>query len=97
MKTIDEIKSAVSRHAPKYHIKSVKLFGSYANGNATEHSDIDLLVEYEQEPSIMKFFAFKDHIENDLKTPVDTLQYPLKKHLLFYPNFKITKTVDIYG
>ena len=97
MKSIEEIKAAVSKHAPQYHIKSVKLFGSYATGKATENSDIDLLVEYEQEPSIMSFYAFKDHIKNELKTPVDTLQFPLKEHLLFYPNFKVTKTIDIYG
>ena len=42
--TIDEIKQIVKPIAEKYKIEKVWLFGSYARGQATEKSDIDILV-----------------------------------------------------
>lgn len=32
----------------KYPLRSIALFGSYATGTATETSDIDILVDFEQ-------------------------------------------------
>lgn len=43
--TIDQIKSLIAPIAAKYGLKAVYLFGSYARGEATEQSDVDLLVD----------------------------------------------------
>ena len=43
--TIDEIKRRVTPVAKKYNLAAVYLFGSYARGEATAESDIDLLVD----------------------------------------------------
>ena len=43
--TIDEIKRRVMPVAKKYNLAAVYLFGSYARGEATAESDIDLLVD----------------------------------------------------
>jgi len=43
--TINEISSRVAPVAKKYNLAKVFLFGSYARGNATSKSDIDLCVE----------------------------------------------------
>lgn len=45
--TIEEITERVRPIAEKYGLKSVYLFGSYARGDATEKSDVDLLVDTE--------------------------------------------------
>lgn len=45
--TIDEIAERVRPVAEKYGIPRVYLFGSYARGDATEESDVDLLVDAE--------------------------------------------------
>ena len=42
--SVDEIRRRVSPVAAKYQIPSIYLFGSYARGDATEKSDIDLLI-----------------------------------------------------
>ena len=42
----NQIRDALIKTANKYPIKSVSLFGSYADGNANEDSDVDLLVEF---------------------------------------------------
>ena len=43
--TIEEIKRRVTPVAQKYRIAAVYLFGSYARGEATADSDVDLLVD----------------------------------------------------
>lgn len=43
--TLNEIRDLVAPIAKKYRLKAVYLFGSYARGDATAESDIDLLVD----------------------------------------------------
>lgn len=43
--TIEEIREKVKPIAEKYEIEKVWLFGSYARGEATEDSDVDLLIK----------------------------------------------------
>jgi hypothetical protein len=43
--TISEIQEIVARLARKYGAQRVYLFGSYARGDVTEHSDIDLRID----------------------------------------------------
>ena len=43
--TIEEIKNRIDPIIKKYCIPAMYLFGSYARGDATEESDIDLLVD----------------------------------------------------
>lgn len=42
---IERIKQSVEPVAQKYRLKAVYLFGSYARNEATDKSDIDLLVD----------------------------------------------------
>ena len=44
--TIDEIREKVKPVAERYGIEKVLLFGSYARGDATENSDVDLFISY---------------------------------------------------
>jgi predicted nucleotidyltransferase len=50
MKTREEILTVLRNYKPelmkKYPIKSLALFGSYARNEATEESDIDVMVEF---------------------------------------------------
>ena len=43
--TVDEIKRRIAPVARKYRLAAVYLFGSYARGEATGESDVDLLVD----------------------------------------------------
>lgn len=43
--TLDEIARRLRPVAEQYHLRAVYVFGSYARGEATEDSDIDLLVD----------------------------------------------------
>ncbi len=56
----------------KYGILSIGLFGSYARGEETEESDIDIAIELKKEKkNIHTFLALKREMENVFKTKVD--------------------------
>lgn len=51
MKTLDEIRDILNRHKAilreRFKRQSLAVFGSYACGEATPLSDVDILVEFE--------------------------------------------------
>ncbi len=51
-------------------VKAIGLFGSLARGEATESSDIDILVELDT-PDFQKLMAVKIFLEKQLSHPVD--------------------------
>ena len=53
----------------KYGVKSIGLFGSYARGEATPQSDIDLVVDMPS--SFSAFFGLKAYLETHLQKHVD--------------------------
>ena len=57
----------------KFNITKVALFGSYARDEATEDSDIDIMIEIEKETQNIhdKKEAFRDLIESALQKKVD--------------------------
>lgn len=50
--TAEEIRRCITPIAVRYRLKAVYLFGSYARGEATDESDIDLLIDTETIPHI---------------------------------------------
>jgi len=43
--TIEQLKNYIGPVANKYNLNAVYLFGSYARGDATDDSDVDILVD----------------------------------------------------
>ena len=43
--TVEELKNRISPIARKYGLKAVYLFGSYARNEATDKSDVDILID----------------------------------------------------
>lgn len=73
--TIKEIKEKVISIATNYNLKSITLFGSYARGEATKDSDIDLLVDFYQLIDLFTLAEIKQAFENILEKNVDILIY----------------------
>ena len=67
-----------------YPLASLALFGSYADGTATEDSDVDILVEFKQ-PVGFEFIDLSIELETLLQKPVDLVtRQAIKPKLLPY-------------
>ena len=73
MLTIDEIKTAVTKVGKKYGIKNAYLFGSYARGEATDGSDVDIIIDRGDVHTYKAYFHLGEDIEAELGTKVDLL------------------------
>jgi len=56
----------------KYNVQKIGLFGSYARGEETEDSDIDIFVQ--MHPKLLDMVAIKQSIEEDLHQKVDIVR-----------------------
>ncbi len=76
MLTLAEITGLLKAHLPemkmRYPIDEIALFGSYARGEATEESDVDILVNY-QGTDAWNFLDLHEELENMLGKKVDIL------------------------
>lgn len=78
MPTIDIIRDTLSEMKNTYALCKVSIFGSYAEGRATDASDLDLLVEFDSPAvSLVKLNALKYDLEEALGLPVDVIHAPL--------------------
>ena len=72
----ESILKALSDHRhvlQKYGVKSIRLFGSYARGDAAHGSDVDLLVEFEPAAHVglFEFIRLKNELSDLLACEVD--------------------------
>ena len=63
----------VRRLGERYHVRNIRVFGSFARGDARPDSDIDLLVEYVPGGSGFDFVRFADAVEELLGRKVDVV------------------------
>jgi len=68
----------------KYGVRNIGLFGSYARGEETSESDIDIIVDMPS--SFHAFFGLKTYLESHLQKDVDLgmekkLRTFIKKHI----------------
>ncbi|KYK33632.1 MAG: nucleotidyltransferase family protein [Theionarchaea archaeon] len=79
---MEEIKQKIRPILKKYNIKRAGLFGSYVRGDMREDSDIDILVEIEDDISLLDFVGIKLEIEDVLGKKVDLVEYDTIKPLI---------------
>ena len=71
--TIEEIQNKLYPVFEKEGVLKAILFGSYAKGEATEESDIDIVASVDNEMSILNFCDIADKVINELGKNVDLL------------------------
>jgi predicted nucleotidyltransferase len=71
----DEILRILAAHRDElrreYGVKSLALFGSAVRNEATEASDVDLLVEFDRPIGLFHLIATEQHLEDVLGTKVN--------------------------
>ncbi len=65
---VDEI----LRIAQKYGVRNVRVFGSRARGEETPESDLDLLVDYGEDMSLLDVIGLEQELEEAIGIRVET-------------------------
>jgi uncharacterized protein len=75
MKTLEEIKQWLVQHKSvlqeRYKVRELGIFGSYVRKEQTETSDVDVLVEFSETPSLLKFVNLENYLSDNLGVKVD--------------------------
>ncbi len=77
MKTFEEVQSLLSAKLPeirkKFPVKSLGIFGSYVRNEQTKDSDLDILVEFDEEnyPSFFEFLDLEEYLTAIIGLKID--------------------------
>ena len=78
MKNLVEIKMILQGYKEelrkKYGIKEIGIFGSYVREEQKEISDVDILVEFEKTPDLLKFIEIERYLEELIDVKVDLVR-----------------------
>lgn len=86
--TLTEITVILKKHEKelnrRYEIKRIGIFGSYIRNEAREKSDLDILVEFEQDADIglLKFVEIENYLSDFLGVKVDLVEKSALKPLI---------------
>lgn len=91
MKKVEEIKRKLAQHKPElksgFKVKEIGIFGSYVRGEQKNNSDLDILIEFEDSISLLKFIELENYLSEFLGVKVDlvmkgALKPRIGKHIL---------------
>ncbi|BFU89549.1 MAG: nucleotidyltransferase [Nitrospira sp.] len=66
----------------QYHVRSLGIFGSYVRSTQRSGSDLDLLVEFTEEPSLFEFIELEGRLSELLGVKVDLVMKDTLKPLI---------------
>ena len=66
-----EIKNIILSHLKEFNPIKVGIFGSYARGDNNKDSDIDILVEFKEVPSLLTLIKLENDLTGILGVKVD--------------------------
>ena len=80
MKTRDEVLQLLAHQKvallETYQITRLGIFGSYARGQQTATSDLDILVDYSQPPTLLTLIELRNYLSQLLALKVDVVTPP---------------------
>lgn len=82
--TIDDIRNKTAPIAKEFGVSRMSLFGSYARGEATDSSDVDLYIDRGKLSNLLQYFAFIDELENELHCHVDVVTTGIEDKQFFF-------------
>jgi predicted nucleotidyltransferase len=90
-RTKQEIMQILKKQLPylqeKYGVQRIAIYGSFAKGNQTKRSDVDILVQL-MKPLGLEFIKLAYHLEMILKKKVDLATFDTLKRSLENPRYK---------
>jgi predicted nucleotidyltransferase len=77
IQNLNEIKSLLNEHREilkeRFRVSEISIFGSYARGQQTSDSDVDILIGYEQAPTLWMIAELKEYLSELLGIRVDVV------------------------
>ena len=67
----EKLRELLPSLAEEYGVASLALFGSFVREEQTNGSDLDLLVEFEESPSLFRFIELENLLTDELGVDVD--------------------------
>lgn len=75
MKTLEEITQLLQADREylrkRFRVSQMQVFGSYARGEPTINSDVDILIHYDRPPTLWMLGELRDYLTEVLGMPVD--------------------------
>jgi len=88
-----ELKPRLIPILKKHEVSRAAIFGSFSDGTARETSDLDLLIEFKGEKTLLDLVSLKLDLEEEIQRKVDILTYqsinPLIKERVLRQEIKI--------
>ena len=72
---IEKLKNKIIPVLKSYDVKRAAIFGSFVRGEEKEDSDVDILIEFEGEKSLLDLVGLKIELEEVLGRKVDVITY----------------------
>ena len=69
------IRDRIRRILVRNDVQQASLFGSFAQGRPGRHSDVDILVQFRGQKSLLDLVGLKLELEETLRRNVDVLTY----------------------
>jgi len=96
--TKQEIMDILKKQLPylqeRYGVQRIAIYGSFAKGNQTKKSDVDILIQL-MKPLGLEFVELAYHLEKVLKKRVDLATFNTLKRSLENPRYKhIASDID---
>ena len=102
--SLDEINRISIPIAEKYGVAKLYIFGSYARKEATENSDVDLLIDKEDVRNLLDYYAFVSDLEDGFGKHVDVVtvtcndkefvEKAMKETILIYDKISVRKMLN---
>lgn len=74
-KKIEKIKEKIIPLLKEYGVKKAGIFGSYARGEQKENSDIDILVEINDEIGLLEIIRLRRMLQKSVRKKIDLVEY----------------------
>lgn len=75
MRTVKHIQRILKKHKPllekRYNVREIGVFGSYVRGLQKKKSDLDILVDFEEPISLLRFIELENYLTELIGVKVD--------------------------
>lgn len=70
-KILEVLRQQIPMLAERYSVEKLEIFGSYVRSEQKKNSDLDVLVTFKEDPSLLTYIAIENYLSDLLGIKVD--------------------------